>query len=262
MALRWIRIWCDTSPRHKRTKWYYKPLFGLIFRSHYHTLWYCYYIASDITAVHGKSREKRLEILAAAGEVFREKGYAQTSMAEISARVGGSKGTLYGYFQSKEDLFAAVILDFTRRSVTPLLDEFEATDDASTQIPIFMRKLMQILVSTEFIPYSRMLIGEAGRSSIGRIANEQGTRKYLQKFAEHFAVQIRKGRFRNANPWQAALHMHSLCAGGPVQMVLEGAVDRPSDAEIDSAAHAAAEVFLRAYSPEAAAATRKTRTAK
>jgi AcrR family transcriptional regulator len=41
-----------------------------------------------------------------------EAGFAAASMSEIAARVGGSKGTLYNYFKSKEELFEAYIQRF------------------------------------------------------------------------------------------------------------------------------------------------------
>jgi len=50
---------------------------------------------------------KREAILSVAAEVFFEDGYQAASMSEIAARVGGSKGTLYNYFDSKEALFEA-----------------------------------------------------------------------------------------------------------------------------------------------------------
>jgi TetR/AcrR family transcriptional repressor of mexJK operon len=53
-------------------------------------------------------RDKRREaILDVARSVFSEEGYAATSMSSIAARLGGSKGTLYNYFKSKEELFGA-----------------------------------------------------------------------------------------------------------------------------------------------------------
>ena len=36
-------------------------------------------------------------------------GFAATSMSAIATRLGGSKGTLYNYFKSKEELFGAVV---------------------------------------------------------------------------------------------------------------------------------------------------------
>ena len=53
-------------------------------------------------------RDARRElILDVAQEVFLEEGFANASMSTIAARLGGSKGTLYNYFKSKDDLFTA-----------------------------------------------------------------------------------------------------------------------------------------------------------
>ena len=59
--------------------------------------------------MRAKTDEKRNAIIAAATAVFEEVGYRAASMAMISARLGGSKTTLYGYFHSKEQLFATVV---------------------------------------------------------------------------------------------------------------------------------------------------------
>ena len=56
-----------------------------------------------------KGRERRDKILEVASEVFRENGFEATSMSQIAALAGGSKGTLYNYFPSKASLLAAVV---------------------------------------------------------------------------------------------------------------------------------------------------------
>ncbi|MFZ5512424.1 MAG: TetR/AcrR family transcriptional regulator, partial [Pseudomonadota bacterium] len=61
------------------------------------------------------------ELTAAALELFVEKGFAATRLDEIAARAGVSKGTLYLYFDSKEELFKAVIRD----SLLPALAQGE-----------------------------------------------------------------------------------------------------------------------------------------
>ena len=68
---------------------------------------------SSIEPQQGK-RERRKEarpqeLLGAALSLFVEKGFAATKVEEIAARAGVSKGTLFLYFNSKEDLFKAVI---------------------------------------------------------------------------------------------------------------------------------------------------------
>jgi TetR/AcrR family transcriptional regulator len=51
------------------------------------------------------------ELVKAALDLFVEKGFAATRVDEVAARAGVSKGTLFLYFESKEDLFKAVIRD-------------------------------------------------------------------------------------------------------------------------------------------------------
>jgi AcrR family transcriptional regulator len=206
-----------------------------------------------------KTDEKRQEILAIARQVFREKGYAETSMAEISARLGGSKSTPYGYFPSKEELFIAVMLDIAGRNAEAVLDELERVGDLRTGLAPVVEKLTYQLASPEMIDFRRMLIGEAGRSDLGKRVHEQGLALYFKRLAEMLAAQMREGRLRQADPWQAALHMVSLCMGPPVQLMLEGAIERPSDQELTAAAAAAADVFLRAYAAEPVVA-RKVRS--
>lgn len=62
------------------------------------------------------------ELLAAALDLFVERGYAATRLDEVAARAGVSKGTLYLYFENKEELFKAVVRE---NMVTQLVDAEE-----------------------------------------------------------------------------------------------------------------------------------------
>ena len=53
-------------------------------------------------------KEKRGRIIEAAAQVFARKGFAGTIIADIAVQAGIGKGTIYEYFDSKEDLFFAV----------------------------------------------------------------------------------------------------------------------------------------------------------
>jgi len=57
------------------------------------------------------------EIIAAALESFAERGFAATRLDDIAARAGVTRGTLYLYFPSKEELFKAVV----RQSIVPII---------------------------------------------------------------------------------------------------------------------------------------------
>lgn len=61
------------------------------------------------------------ELLAAALDLFVERGYAATRLEDVAARAGVSKGTLYLYFENKEELFKAVV----RENMVPVLGEAE-----------------------------------------------------------------------------------------------------------------------------------------
>jgi TetR/AcrR family transcriptional regulator len=56
-----------------------------------------------------RKQDRPGELLEAALDLFVEKGYAATRVEEVAARAGVSKGTLFLYFPSKEDLFKAVV---------------------------------------------------------------------------------------------------------------------------------------------------------
>src|SRR5207245_1980892 len=62
------------------------------------------------------------EIVAAALEVFGERGFAATKLADVARRAGVTKGTVYLYFDSKEALFKAVV----RETIVPVIAKGEA----------------------------------------------------------------------------------------------------------------------------------------
>ncbi len=84
---------------------------------------------TDPPAVALRQRRKQArpqELLDAALELFVEKGFAATRTDEVAQRAGVSKGTLYLYFPSKEDLFKAVV----RQKLSSLIAEGVEIADA------------------------------------------------------------------------------------------------------------------------------------
>jgi AcrR family transcriptional regulator len=61
------------------------------------------------------------ELLAAALDLFVERGFASTRLEDVARRAGVSKGTLYLYFENKEELFKAVV----RNSIVPAIGAAE-----------------------------------------------------------------------------------------------------------------------------------------
>ncbi len=58
-----------------------------------------------------KQKISEKELIWASLKVFRERGYHNTSMADIGAACGLNKGSIYHYFPGKEELMKAVILE-------------------------------------------------------------------------------------------------------------------------------------------------------
>lgn len=63
------------------------------------------------------------ELLAAAIDLFVERGFAATRLEDVARRAGVSKGTLYLYFENKEELFKAVV----RNSIVPVIGQAESS---------------------------------------------------------------------------------------------------------------------------------------
>ncbi len=74
-----------------------------------------------------RKEDRPQEIAEAAFAAFAEKGYAATRVEEVARRAGVSKGLLYLYYKTKEELFKAVI----RSLVKPRIDALTATIDVS-----------------------------------------------------------------------------------------------------------------------------------
>ena len=62
------------------------------------------------------------EILAAALACFKERGFTATRLDDVAAKAGVTKGTIYLYYPSKEELFKAVV----RSELVPNIERMEA----------------------------------------------------------------------------------------------------------------------------------------
>lgn len=75
-----------------------------------------------------RKEDRPAEITEAALEAFAEKGYDATRVDEVARRAGVSKGLLYLYFKTKEDLFKAVIRSFVSPRIDALIGNIEGTE--------------------------------------------------------------------------------------------------------------------------------------
>ncbi len=75
-----------------------------------------------------RKEDRPAEITDAAMNAFAEKGYAATKVEDVAKRAGVSKGLLYLYFKTKEDLFKAVVRSFVSPKIDALTKTVENTE--------------------------------------------------------------------------------------------------------------------------------------
>lgn len=111
-----------------------------------------------------RKEDRPQEISEAAFQVFAEKGYAAARVDEVAKRAGVSKGLLYLYFETKEELFKAVIKSVVTRRIDALLLALEETELSSGE---FIRgpllEFMKQIPGSPVAVVVRLLIAEGQR---------------------------------------------------------------------------------------------------
>ena len=199
---------------------------------------------------------RREAILDAAQEVFMEVGFAAASMSMIAARVGGSKGTLYNYFKSKEELFEAYIRRHCAWQQEAILAEFLTPGEDVRMVLLKLgRNLHNVVLSDVGLRNFTLVISEARRApEIGRAFYEAGPATGARRMAEGISQAIADGRLRPCDADKAAFQFVGLCQNRMLKACLCNAMDAPSPEEIEAEVAAAVESFMAAFGPVAAQA--------
>ncbi|MEG3087777.1 TetR/AcrR family transcriptional regulator [Sphingomonas sp. PB4P5] len=193
---------------------------------------------------------RRAAIVAAARSAFLEHGYAATSMSTIATQLGGSKGTLWAYFPSKEDLFAAVLDDVTVSFRQNLEDALRPGRDCHTTLLDFSRRFLLKLLNPDSIRLHRLIVGEGGRfPEIGRIFYARGPQFVLERLSDYIRGRMDAGDLRSDDPMQAALNLLQLTQMQH-NLRLWGVVGMPDAQEVHDHAVKALDLFNRAYAPD------------
>ena len=196
--------------------------------------------------------ERRDGILDVGRDCFLVDGYAATSMSSIAARLGGSKGTLYNYFKSKEELFEAVM----QRQCGALAETlFDVTDDGEApreRLEHFASAFLKLLLTPESLGMHRVVVGESGRfPEIGRMFYDMGPKVILTKIASYLSDLMDQGVMRRADPLVAAQQFKDLTISGVLQPRTWGVISGDmTDAEVEDQVNNAVDTFLRAYRPD------------
>ena len=192
---------------------------------------------------------RRLGIVEVAREVFMAEGFADASMSAIAARVGGSKGTLYNYFPSKEGLFAAVIQDACDRKQATLFDSLNVEGETvEAVLSTVGRRYAAIVLSDDMVELNRMVIAEAQRfPELGRILFEAGPKRGRARMTAYVEAEMAAGRLRPDDAGRMVDQFCEMCLRGLHRLRLMKAVGPLGEAEIAANVDAAVRVILSAY---------------
>lgn len=195
-----------------------------------------------------KTEAKRLAILNAAADVFREVGFERASMSEIRARIGGSKATLYNYFPSKEKLFFEVMYHAKELELENITHSLNPdADDLKEELVPFGQRLLTALYSPEAIAIRRLAIAESRHSDIGKIVFEGSTLPMEKQVAEFLKKAMKRGTLRSADAKTAAMQFLSLLESEFLQRILLGISSSVRPEALNAAARRAVETFLSGY---------------
>jgi AcrR family transcriptional regulator len=147
-------------------------------------------------------KDKENRIVTAAAIVFSQRGYAGASVAEIALQAGIGKGTVYEYFNSKEDLFFAVFEWYLYQTSNGLTVNISALSGSATQrLEALNNSIMNLWDEIEDIFALTMEFWAASSASAMRQRFRDAFKTLYQEFREIVTAVIEdgcdRGEFRN-----------------------------------------------------------------
>ncbi|MGE0499705.1 MAG: TetR/AcrR family transcriptional regulator [Rhizobiaceae bacterium] len=197
----------------------------------------------------------RKSIVSAASDVFLRDGFLGASMDDIAATASVSKQTVYAHFQSKEELFVAVIRGMSGLAGDQLQ---EKVADPADDVPIerflldFARTQLALIMTPRLLQLRRLVIAEADRfPELGAALHERGPARSIGRLARAFEGYLRRGAMKADDVTIAASNLNWMIMGAPVNdaMFLGNRAIPPARA-LDAHAREVVRIFLAAYGPD------------
>jgi TetR/AcrR family transcriptional repressor of mexJK operon len=192
--------------------------------------------------------QKETAIIEAARKTFLSRGFDAASMDAIALVAGVSKRTVYNRFRSKEELFAAAILETCKRILPVDVEAIEATLSPEEFIRAMARLFVRGILEPEALALKRIAAFEAGRTpELGKSYLEHGPRYMADACAPMLERLAAKGALRINDPKRAIWQLGALLTEPLYTEVLMG--DPPADLEraIDVQIDSGIRAFMKLY---------------
>lgn len=195
----------------------------------------------------GQGREKRCQILQGAREVFLACGFDGASMGEIARAAGVSKGTLYVYFPSKEELFAALVTGECQRTAEACFDMSVEADVREALIET-SRRYVRAMLEPGHVRTVRMVIGVAEKlPEIGRAYLQAGQEAGVDRLTAWLRAKIARGELVIDDVELAAWQFLIGCHAQLVMPMMFGDETQPDAASIERLVAHTVDSFLRSF---------------
>ena len=191
--------------------------------------------------------QRRERIIQVAREVFYEVGYAGASMSMISTRLGGSKATLYAYFNSKEELFEAIIRE-SCDAMQAIVHAHIGSNDFRQSLCVVAREMLGMILSDWGNRTLQLVIEESHRNpDLARVFNETIERHGKATMLVLLQTAHEKGQINAPDPVEAAMILKSLLFGDLQFKRILNICPAPDEASLLKHIDKAIDVFMTYY---------------
>lgn len=193
-----------------------------------------------------RGESKRDRIVRLAGELFLERGYDGVSINDVIEVTGGSKGTIYSYFGSREGLFEAVIAKMTK-DVTVQID-IGVTGSLEDQLTSIGRSFSASVLTPQVLKFHRLVM-YVGRTfpEAGRLFYDTGPRSACGIIATWIKKRQESGDLKaDEDPFRLAILFHDMLIGESIMLWNTCSADEDERIRrIDQTVDTAVRLFLR-----------------
>lgn len=189
-------------------------------------------------------------ILEAAGTLFLETGYGAVSMDAVARTANVSKATLYAYFRSKDELFAAMINCECRRHLGDLECEGFTRMDIADALRHLGRVFVRLLFSPKALAVYRVAVGESHRfPELAKAFYNAGPSRWVGGITTLMAEADRSGKLSIPDPTIAAEQFLGMLRSHRHMRIIIGLEPIPSEEQMDAIVDSSVALFCKGYAP-------------
>jgi AcrR family transcriptional regulator len=195
-----------------------------------------------------KDRAKCRQIMEGARTVFLEKGFDAASMGEIARHAGVSKGTLYVYFESKEELFESIFEEESRQQA----EQVFALDHTDRDVAAVLTRLgcdyVRFLCNPARLSSHRTVLAIAERMpALGQRFYAAGPATGVARVSRYLEAQVEAGVLDVADCELAAAQFLDACPSTMFKPMIFSSAPPPTEERIAKVVSAAVGMFVAAY---------------